>query len=123
MVYYVVTALTYHLLLQFISCLHIIYVYRKEEFTKICKEIGDVSSIYYPIVLKTMKPRGFAIVRYIRKQDAIAALEFMNNTCLDEENGRCMYARWHMQREYLSQNENPKIVEGLAYNVSSLIVP
>jgi RNA recognition motif-containing protein len=95
----------------------------KEEFAEICKEIGEVSTIYFPINLKTFTPRGFALVRYIRKQDAVEALKFMNNASLDPDNGRCLHAKWHIAKEYMSQNENPKIVDGLAYNKYADILP
>lgn len=95
----------------------------KEEFMEICRQIGEVSTIYYPINLKTFVPRGFAMVRYIRKQDAAEAIKYFNNTVLDMDSGRCLYAKWHAAKEYISQNENPKIVEGMLYNKYADVLP
>lgn len=96
---------------------------QKEEIEELCKPYGVVCSIYYPINLRNLKPRGFCLVRYSRLEEAERAIKHLSKVVLDHESRRPLEVRYNEQKEYISQNENPKVVTGLDYNKYADFLP
>lgn len=76
----------------------------KERLEEIFSDFGEISSVYYPVDLKNLKPKGFAFVRYLNQSDAEKAIYEM-----DENNfgyGRNISVKFVHQKTYFSQDES-----------------
>jgi RNA recognition motif-containing protein len=78
-------------------------LFSKEKLEEVFSEFGEVSSIYYPMDLKAMQPKGFAFVRYLRRDIAERAQKAMNDTNLGV--GRNIQVEVVTSKTYLSQDE------------------
>ena len=76
-----------------------------ETIRDIFKQFGEISSVYYPINLKTKLYRGFAIIRYLECNDAERAMNEMNNTNLCGI-GRRISVTWSSSKSYFGQDES-----------------
>lgn len=86
------------LLIYYLNC-------RKEDLQRIFEEFGAISSIYFPMDLKRMKPKGLAFIRYIDKKSAEEARVMMNNTNLGY--GRNIMVTIPEVETYFNQDETP----------------
>mmetsp|Transcript_1039 Transcript_1039/g.1738 ORF Transcript_1039/g.1738 Transcript_1039/m.1738 type:complete len:162 (-) Transcript_1039:93-578(-) len=77
----------------------------KEELHSIFSEFGEISSIYFPVNLKTIKSMGFAFVRYLRKESADLAIQRMHGSSIG--GGRPISVRYETCRTYFGQDESP----------------
>ena len=93
----------HYFLIVFKSRYCIIFVYRKEKLKETFGTYGYISSIYYPVNLKTYKTLGFAFVRFLEENDAMNAQESMNGS---EVLGCTITVDFHKQERYFSK---PKI--------------
>lgn len=75
-----------------------------EQLEEIFSEYGEVTSIYYPMDLKTRTPRGFAFVRYADEATAERAVENLHDTNLGS--GRNIQVQIVSSKTYLSQDES-----------------
>ncbi len=76
-----------------------------ETIRDIFKQFGEISSIYYPMNLKTKLYRGFAIIRYLECNDAERAMNEMHNTILCGI-GRRILVTWSTSKSYFGQDES-----------------
>jgi len=76
-----------------------------ENIRDIFKQFGEISSIYYPMNLKTKLYRGFAIVRYLVYNDAERAMNALHNTVLCGI-GRRILVSWLTTKSYFGQDES-----------------
>lgn len=79
-------------------------VHRPERLEEIFSEFGEVTSIYYPMDLKSRKPKGFAFVRYGHYGPAQRAVESLHDTSISE--GRNIQLSIIHSKTYLSQDES-----------------
>lgn len=77
----------------------------KERLDEIFSEFGEVTSIYYPLDMKSRVSKGFAFVRYGNERSALEALERMNNTNLGY--GRNIEVSIPKGKTYIGQDESP----------------
>lgn len=76
----------------------------KEELEEIFSDFGEVTSIYFPVDLKTRRPRGFAFVRYVDESQADDAVFQMHNTRIGS--GRCITVARAKSKTYIGQDES-----------------
>jgi RNA recognition motif-containing protein len=87
-----------------IRCDDIPLSFSVEKVREIFQEFGEISSLYYPYNLKEKKPRGFAIIRYLRPECAENAKNTLHNTCLGV--GRNVLISWVRQKVYFGKDES-----------------
>jgi RNA recognition motif-containing protein len=76
-----------------------------ETIRDIFKQFGEISSVYYPMNLKTKLYRGFAIIRYLEYNDAQRAMNEMHNNILCGI-GRRILVSWSTSTSYFGQDES-----------------
>jgi RNA recognition motif-containing protein len=92
---------TFNLALVPCLCVH---RYSPERLEEIFSEYGEVTSIYFPVDLKSRKPRGFAFVRYGHQGTAELAVKGLNDTNLGV--GRNIQLSIVSSKTYMSQDES-----------------
>lgn len=77
----------------------------KEELANVFGQFGEISSIYYPVDLKTLKAKGFAFIRYLSKDSAERAIQSMHLQTIGTS--RPLNVRFERSRTYFGQDESP----------------
>lgn len=71
-----------------------------------CREFGEVASIYYPMDLRRRAPRGFAFVRFARPESAAAAVAKLHGANLGVGRDLTVTAVQSGKPSYFSQDES-----------------